>query len=103
MNEIILKDYFKCFDEIFYNLEDMMSEESSKEYIHKYENFKFWFKSLDELIDKNYISKDKIREKIEEIEKEKTEVIHELDFKGFYTLSQLKDIEISILKRLLEE
>lgn len=54
-------------------------------------------------IDNNFIAKDKIREKIKELEKEKTEVIHELDFKSFYTLSQLKDIEISVLNELLEE
>lgn len=50
-----------------------------------------------------YISKDKIREKIEEKEKQKEEVPHEMDFRAFYRISDLKEVEIGALKELLEE
>lgn len=89
-----------------------MSEEEAIEILKKcFEDIRgsmFWrdeWQALDVVEEyiRNSINKDKIREKIEELEKEKTEVIHELDFKSFYTLSQLKDIEISVLNELLEE
>lgn len=53
-------------------------------------------------ISDDYISKDKIKEKIEEVEKkkEKTEI---LDFKAFYSIKEIKNIEINILKEILGE
>ena len=46
---------------------------------------------------------DKIREKIEEKEKQKEEVPHEMDFRAFYRISDLKEVEIGALKELLKE
>lgn len=60
-------------------------------------------KRVHEVIEKDYVSKDKIKEKIKEINKQKEKILHEIDFKAFYRFSDLKDFEINILKELLEE
>lgn len=54
-------------------------------------------------IDLIYIPKSKIKEKIEELEKEKNTVIEEINFKAFYRITDLKNVEISVLQELLEE
>ena len=46
--------------------------------------------------------KDKIKAKIEELEKEKN-IPEEMDFKAFYRIKDLKNIEIKVLESLLEE
>ena len=51
---------------------------------------------------KEYISKDKIKAKIEECEKEKN-IPEEMDFKAFYRIKDLKNIEIAVLQSLLEK
>ena len=48
------------------------------------------------------IPKSKVKEKIEEIEKLK-DVPHELDFKAYYRVKDLRNIEFEILQQLLEE
>lgn len=58
---------------------------------------------IDKYMQENYISKDKIREKIEEKEKQKEKVPHEMNFKAFYRISDLKEVEIGVLKELLGE
>lgn len=51
-----------------------------------------------------YINKDKIKEKIEELEKDKNKPMpHELDFKAFYRIEDVINVEIGILKELLGE
>lgn len=50
----------------------------------------------------NFIPKSKVKEKIEEIEKLK-DVPHELDFKVYYRVKDLRNIEIGILQQLLED
>ena len=46
--------------------------------------------------------KDKIKAKIEELEKEKN-IPEEMDFKAFYRIKDLKNIEIKVLESLLKE
>lgn len=58
-------------------------------------------KKINKYIADNYIEKSKVREKIEDIEK--FEVEHELDFKAFYRIEDLKRIEIAVLQELLQE
>ena len=48
------------------------------------------------------IPKSKVKEKIEEIEKLK-DVPHELDFKAYYRVKDLRNIKIGILQQLLED
>ena len=50
----------------------------------------------------NFVSKDKIKAKIEELEKEKN-IPKEMDFKAFYRIKDLKNIEIAVLQSLLEK
>lgn len=50
----------------------------------------------------NFVRKDKIKAKIEELEKEKN-IPEEMDFKAFYRIKDLKNIEIAVLQSLLEE
>lgn len=50
----------------------------------------------------NYVSKDKIKAKIKELEKEKN-IPQEMDFKAFYRIEDLKNIEIDVLQSLLEK
>ena len=66
-----------------------------------YEMYKY-YRELANSYQANCISKDKIKEKIEEVEKkkEKTEI---LDFKAFYSIKEIKNIEINILKEILGE
>lgn len=45
---------------------------------------------------------DKIKAKIEECEKEKN-IPHEMDFKAFYRIKDLKNIEIKVLQSLLDK
>lgn len=45
---------------------------------------------------------DKIKAKIEEIEKEKN-IPQEIDFKAFYRIKDLKNIEIKVLESLIEK
>lgn len=54
-------------------------------------------------IEYDFIPKQKIRDKIKELELEKEKVPSEIDFKAFYRISDLKNIEIGVLKSLLEE
>ena len=51
----------------------------------------------------DYIPKSKIKEKIEKLEKEKNTVIEEINFKAFYRITDLKNVEISVLQELLQE
>ena len=48
------------------------------------------------------IPKSKVKEKIEEIEKLK-DIPHELDFKAYYRVKDIRNIEIEILQQLLED
>ena len=50
----------------------------------------------------NFVRKDKIKAKIEECEKEKN-IPQEMNFKAFYRIEDLKNIEIDVLQSLLEE
>ena len=50
----------------------------------------------------NFVRKDKIKAKIEECEKEKN-IPQEMDFKAFYRIKDLKNIEIAVLQSLLEK
>lgn len=50
----------------------------------------------------NFVRKDKIKAKIEELEKEKN-IPKEMDFKAFYRIKDLKNIEIAVLQSLLEK
>lgn len=59
-----------------------------------------WF--INGYFKENFIPKSKVKEKIEEIEKLK-DVPHELDFKAYYRVKDLRNIEIGILQQLLEE
>lgn len=51
----------------------------------------------------NYISKDKIKAKIAEYDKKKKDIPHEIDLKAFYTISDIRNIQIDVLESLLEE
>ena len=59
-----------------------------------------WF--INGYFKENFIPKSKVKEKIEEIEKLK-DVPHELDFKPYYRVKDLRNIEIGILQQLLED
>ena len=50
----------------------------------------------------NFVHKNKIKAKIEELEKEKN-IPQEMDFKAFYRIKDLKNIEIAVLQSLLEK
>lgn len=50
----------------------------------------------------DFVSKDKIKAKIEELENEKN-IPEEMDFKAFYRIKDLKNIEIAVLQSLLEK
>ena len=52
---------------------------------------------------KDFISKDKIKAKIGEYDKKKKDIPHEIDLKAFYTISDIRNIQIDVLKALLEE
>ena len=54
------------------------------------------------ILKENCIPKSKVKEKIEELEKLK-DVPHELDFKAFYRIKDLRNIEIGVLQELLED
>ena len=56
---------------------------------------------MTEKFDEDFIPKYKIKEKIEELEKEKEDVADEINFKAFYRITDLKNIEIDILQKLL--
>lgn len=73
-----------------------MSNLSEKEIIN-------YIKNIINATYNDYISKDKIRDKIEQIKKEKENVIEEVNFKVFYRITDLKEIEMKVLQELLEE
>ena len=54
-------------------------------------------------VKEDYIPKSKVKEKIEKLERQKETVIDEINFKAFYKITDLKNVEIGILKQLLEE
>ena len=84
-------------------------EKQSKE-IEKYKNvidnreftWKQKYEETFEYVKENFINQDKIKAKIEEIEKEKN-IPKEMDFKAFYRIKDLKNIEIAVLQSLLEK
>ena len=57
-------------------------------------------KEINKIINKKW--KDKIKAKIEELEKEKN-IPKEIDFKAFYRIKDLKNIEIKVLESILEK
>ena len=83
-------------------LENLIARNKELEYTLKHTQ-NSWYEDtkIIENYKQNYISKDKIKEKIEEIEK--FEVEHEMDFKAFYRIKDIKRIEIAVLQKLLQE
>lgn len=74
--------------------------EDNKKYIDlHYVPYEQYISKLNEL---NKKWKDKIKAKIEELEKEKN-IPEEMDFKAFYRIKDLKNIEIAVLQSLLEK
>ena len=121
------KPYFDALDTILNLIEKQSKEiEDRKKYAEEYihnnrwlykqlnENYilrveseqkerKAWIKGTndaDELCNKKW--EDKIKAKIKECEKEKN-IPEEMDFKAFYRIKDLKNIEIKVLESLLKE
>lgn len=84
-----------CELENFYTAYEKEKEKNKEltERVLKLESDKFW---------DNVVSKSKIKAKIEELEKEKN-IPEEMDFKAFYRIKDLKNIEIAVLQSLLEK
>ena len=77
-------------------------EKQSKEIEKLKENNGYHLGFIDGGIAKRYEYQDKIKAKIEELEKEKN-IPEEMDFKAFYRIKDLKNIEIAVLQSLLEK
>ena len=97
---------YSCYDNamaiIYYKNLYKQEKEKNKELEGIKADYIRRMKASNEVLRKQgYISKDKIKEKIEELEKEKN-IPHEIDFKAFYRIEDLKNIQLSTLKELLE-
>lgn len=66
-----------------------------------YEMYKY-YRDLAGKYQGSCISKQKIKDKIEELEKQKLSVPEEIDFSAFYRIKDLKNVEIKVLQELLE-
>ena len=76
-------------------------EKQQKE-IEELKKYEEGYKLLNYGLD-NYISKDKIKVKIAEYDKKKKDIPHEIDLKAFYTITDIRNIQIDVLQSLLEE
>ncbi len=56
---------------------------------------------INRTLSNDYIPVQKVKDKIEELQ-QKENIIHEVNFKTFYRITDLKDVEIKVLQELLE-
>ena len=90
------KTHIRMIDE---NIEELLQQSKEIEELKEKNKFLNWYFENQK---DNFVHKDKIKAIIEELEKEKN-IPEEMDFKAFYRIKDLKNIEIAVMQSLLEK